>query len=78
MKDFIISANLGYDDSLKVLKTYYDAPARGMVSKEDFCSGCIEKSPQRCSKSGSMGEVDVDKVGLHITTLGIVSLSLEI
>ena len=52
MKHLIIAANLGYDNSLKLLRTFH---AEGMVSKEDLASALrahqaavdATKSPQR-------------------------------
>ena len=52
MKHLIIAANLGYDNSLKLLRTFH---AEGIVSKEDLASALrghqaavdATKSPQR-------------------------------
>jgi hypothetical protein len=62
-KHFIIAANLGYDPSIKMLKSFY---AKGIVTKEDFAAALrayqaavdATKSPQReaaaeaCSNMG--------------------------
>jgi hypothetical protein len=52
VKHFIVAANLGYDDSLQVLRMFY---VKGDVDKEDFAAALrahqaavdATKSPQR-------------------------------